>query len=183
MIQSLAANDHFAVQVGLFLNPKLSDFESIKPLGYLYAEEDEGSTFRVFVGDFDNVQAAAAAESQIRQSGFSDAAVVRRSTTLGKSVAVIQLATRSYKEKINWAPFYEVGNIFVLIENNQLKIVTGTYANVNDAKLELSKIKVKGFKDAFPKIINNALLHQPGAFELGDFKQPLIPLALDAQKK
>ena len=182
-VQTLAANDHFAVQVGLFLNPKLSDFESIKPLGYLYAEEDEGSTFRIFVGDFDNVQTAAAAESQIRQNGFTDASVVRRSTTLGKSVAVVQLATRSFKEKINWAPFYEVGNIFVLVENNQLKIVTGTYANVNDAKLELSKIKAKGFKDAFPKIINNALLHQPGAFELGDFKQPLIPLALDNLEK
>jgi hypothetical protein len=182
-VQSLIANEYFVVQVGLFLNPKRADFDNIKALGYIYAEEEGGSTFRILLGDFDNVQDAAAAERQVRQNGFTDAAVVKRNATLGKNVAVIQLATKSFKESINWAPLYEIGNIFIFVENNQLKIVTGTYNNLNEAKLALNDMKSKGFKDAFPKMVNDARLRQPGAFELGDFKQPLIPIEFENSEK
>ncbi|MEM1327787.1 MAG: SPOR domain-containing protein [Bacteroidota bacterium] len=176
----LLANDHYAVQVGVFLNPRLSDFNTIDHLGYLYAEEDEGNTYRVFVGDFDDVREAENIERQLKKSGYLDAFVAVRNTQFGKPVAVIQMATRSFKEDINWEPFLDLGEVYVLSEGNQVKIVTGVYRDLNEAKVDLKRIRMSGFSDAFPKIVNGARLHELGAFELGDYKKALIPIAFDA---
>ena len=45
---------------------RLSDFEGINALGFLYAEEDQGNTYRVFVGDYDDPKDAERVE-QARQ--------------------------------------------------------------------------------------------------------------------
>ncbi|MEM8527718.1 MAG: SPOR domain-containing protein [Bacteroidota bacterium] len=173
------AQDHYAVQVGIFLNPRLSDFESIRPLGFLYAETEQGSTYRVFVGDFDNAKEAESIEKQLKQRGYLDAFVARRSTTLGSKTAVIQVATRLPKDRINWDEFLPLGNIYVLAEGNQVKLVTGAYRDLNEAKADLARVRKSGFKDAFPKNVNSARLHEIGTFELGDYKRDLIPIDFD----
>ncbi|MEM9889008.1 MAG: SPOR domain-containing protein [Bacteroidota bacterium] len=172
---SLLANDYYAVQVGVFLNPRLSDFGNINALGFLYAEEDEGNTYRVFVGDYDNPQDAERIEQQLKQRGYLDAFVARRNTQFGTSAAVIQVATRAPKDQINWERFFEVGEVFVLAENNQVKIVTGIYQNLNQAKADLQRVRTSGFSDAFPKTVSSARLHELGIFELGNYKKALIP--------
>ncbi|NJK82779.1 MAG: hypothetical protein HC912_02170 [Saprospiraceae bacterium] len=110
-----------------------------------------------------------------------DATVMKRAMTFGKSVAAIQLATRSIQEKIAWENFEDIGEIYLLVENNQLKVLTGLYPNIDAAKADLLRVRNKGFKDAFPKTLNSARLHKPSVFELGDYKQNLIPLEFDAQ--
>ncbi|MEL6721595.1 MAG: SPOR domain-containing protein, partial [Bacteroidota bacterium] len=179
-LQTVAlAQDHYAVQVGIFLNPRLSDFESIRPLGFLYAEEEQGSTYRVFVGDFDNPKEAESIEKQLKQRGYLDAFVARRTTTLGSPTAVIQVATRLSKDRINWDDFLSLGNVYILAEDNQVKIVTGAYRDLGEAKSDLTRIRKSGFKDAFPKNVNSARLHEVGTFELGDYKRDLIPIEFD----
>lgn len=179
----LFANDYYAVQVGVFLNPRLSDFSSIENLGFLYAEQDAGNTYRIFVGDFDDVREAENVERRLKQKGYMDAFVAIRSTKLGQPVAVIQMATRQFKDKINWEPFFKVGNVFVLAEDSQIKIVTGPYRDMNEAKADLNKVRTNGFSDAFPKMVNNARLHELNSFELGDYKQALIPIAFDTERE
>jgi hypothetical protein len=176
----LLATDYYAVQVGVFLNPTLSDFNTIDHLGFLYAEEDESNTYRVFIGDFENVREAENVERQLKQSGYLDAFVAIRSTQFGKPVAVIQMATRSFKEDINWEPFLDMGEIYVLAEGNQVKVVTGLYKDLNEAKVDLKRVRMGGYSDAFPKIVNGARLHELGSFEYGDYKKALIPIAFDA---
>jgi len=179
-LQTVAlAQDHYAVQVGIFLNPRLSDFESIRPLGFLYAEEEQGSTYRVFVGDFDNAKEAESIEKQLKQRGYLDAFVARRTTTLGSKAAVIQVATRLPKDRVNWDDFLSLGNVYILAESNQVKIVTGVYRDLNEAKEDLSRVRKSGFSDAFPKTVNSARLHELGTFELGDYKRDLIPIEFD----
>ncbi|MEM9847843.1 MAG: SPOR domain-containing protein [Bacteroidota bacterium] len=172
---TLLANDYYAVQVGVFLNPRLTDFESIKALGFLYAEEDEGNTYRVFVGDYDNPQDAERIEKQLKQNGYLDAFVARRTTQFGTPATVIQIATRPPKDQINWERFFSVGDVFVLSENNQVKIVTGVYRDMNQAKADLKRVRSAGFSDAFPKTVNSDRLHELGTFELGAYKKALIP--------
>ncbi|MEN0047732.1 MAG: SPOR domain-containing protein [Bacteroidota bacterium] len=173
------AQDHYAVQVGIFLNPRLSDFESIRPLGFLYAEEEQGSTYRVFVGDYDNAKEAESIEKQLKQRGYLDAFVARRTTTLGTKAAVIQVATRLPKDQVNWDDFLSLGNVYVLAESNQVKIVTGVYRDLGEAKADLSRVRKSGFSDAFPKTVNSARLHELGTFELGSYKRDLIPIEFD----
>lgn len=179
----LFANDHYAVQIGVFLNPRLSDFSSIENLGFLYAEQDEGNTYRIFVGDFDDVREAENVERRLKQKGYMDAFVAIRSTELGQPVAIIQMATRQFNDKINWEPFFEVGNVFVLAENSQIKVVTGPYRDLNEAKADLKKVRMSGFSDAFPKMVSNARLHELNSFELGDYKKALIPIAFGIERE
>ncbi len=182
-IQSnLFAQEYFAVQVGVFLNPRLSDFDNIRALGYLYAEEDEANTYRMFVGDFDNSTSATKVEQQLKQRGYMDAVVVRKALTFGQSVAVIQIATRSVKDDLAWDDFFKVGDVFILAENNQVKVVTGSYPSVDAAKADLKRVRNKGFKDAFPKVLNSARLHTPSRFELSEYKKDLIPIEFDKQQ-
>lgn len=170
------SQEYYAVQLGIFLNPRLYDFDNVQSLGYIYAQEDGAGTYRIFIGDFDSPQQAAKVEQQVRQNGYMDATVMKRAMTFGKSVVVIQLATRSMQEKIAWEGFANIDELYVLVENNQLKIVTGIYANMDAAKADLQRVRNKGFKDAFPKSLNSARLHKPGTFELGEYKKDLIPL-------
>lgn len=180
---TLVAQEYFTVQVGVFLSPRLSDFDNIRSLGYVYAEEDETDTYTVFVGDFDNATAASKVEQQLKQKGYLDATVMRKAMTFGQSVAVIQIATRSTKDELAWENFFKVGELFVLAENNQVKVVTGSYPSVDAAKADLKRVRSKGFKDAFPKVVNSARLHTPSAFELGEYKKELIPIEFDQQRK
>ncbi|NJK82778.1 MAG: hypothetical protein HC912_02165 [Saprospiraceae bacterium] len=43
------AQDYYAVQLGIFLNPRLSDFDDVRALGYLYAQEDGADTYRILL--------------------------------------------------------------------------------------------------------------------------------------
>lgn len=135
-----------------------------------------------FVGDFDSPQQAAKIEQQAKQKGYMDATVMKRAMTFGKQVVVIQLATRSVQEKVAWENFANIDEVYVLVENNQIKVVTGIYANMDAAKADLQRVRSKGFKDAFPKILNSARLHKPGSFELAEYKKDLIPLDFTARQ-
>lgn len=172
------AQNFYAVQVGVFLNPRISDFESVRSLGFLYAEEDEGSVYRIFLGDFDDPKIATRMEQSLKNKGYMDAKVVQRTTGFGQSTPVIQMATRSPKEQIEWADFYKVGEVYVLAEKGQIKLVTGIYTDIDQAQKDLARVRQLGYKDAFPKTVNSARLHKPTAFELGDYKRPLIPIDL-----
>jgi peptidoglycan hydrolase-like protein with peptidoglycan-binding domain len=176
------SQEYYAVQLGIFLNPRISDFDNVQSLGYIYAQEDGAGTYRILVGDFDSPQQAAKVEQQARQNGYMDATIMKRAMTFGKSVVVIQLATRSMQEKVAWENFANIDDLYVLVENNQLKIVTGSYANLDAAKADLQRVRNKGFKDAFPKSLNSARLHKPGTFELGEYKKDLIPLDFTAKQ-
>lgn len=176
------SQEYYAVQLGIFLNPRISDFDNVQSLGYIYAQEDGADTYRIFVGDFDSPQQAAKIEQQAKQKGYMDATVMKRAMTFGKQVVVIQLATRSVQEKVAWENFANIDEVYVLVENNQIKVVTGIYANMDAAKADLQRVRSKGFKDAFPKILNSARLHKPGSFELAEYKKDLIPLDFTARQ-
>lgn len=177
------AQDFYAVQIGTFLNPRADDFKTIRSAGYIYAEEDEGDVYRIFMGDYAEKSDADKMVQRLRQSGYSDAKVVRRTTSFGQKAAVIQMATYSPKDRIDWASFYKAGEVYVLIEKGVIKLVTGVYLNLNDAKADLARVRQAGFKDAFPKEVNSARLHQPTDFELGSYKKPFIPIDLSEREE
>jgi len=175
----VAAQSFYTVQIGTFLNPKLDDFESVRSLGYIYAQPTNSDIYRIYLGGYETRSKAETLVSSLKRQGYLDAAVVERDLTRGESIPVVQLATKNMEDEVDWERYLQFDRLFVLFENNQLKIVTGPFRNLDDAKFQLPTIRQAGFDDAFAKTANSLRMHEVTNFELGDAKRPLIPLTLN----
>lgn len=173
----VATANSYAVQLGIFLEPRMEDFQPIRTLGFVYAENTEGNVYRVYLGDFSTRREAQQMTNRLKDKGYMDAFVVETNFNNGQNAPVIQLATRAMKERIKWSPFFDLDiPIYVVSDNNKVKIVTAPFRSLDKANARLSEIKRKGFADAFVKNYNTMQMHRVGAFELGNEKQPLIPI-------
>lgn len=169
----------YTVQVGSFVNPKLPDFAAAGSLGFVFGKARATNTTDVFVGGFTTQTEAEKVAGKLKEKGYDNAFVADLNTDGGQSVSIIQLATKKVGDKMNWENWLKAGNLYVLLNGSQVKIFTGIYPDIASAKADLTRLKELGFKDAFAKNANNALLHEIKEFELGGAaKKPLIPLNL-----
>lgn len=168
----------FTVNVGTFVDAKSPQFDDIRPFGFVYSYDMDGGLSQVYVGGFDNKEKASKIAEEVRNKGYRSAYVEERALGMGTTVTVIQLATRETDKLIEWQEFENVGNLFGILSDNQIKIVTGIYANVDAAKVALNSFRAGGFKDAFIKNVNNTLLIHINQFETG-LKKPLIPIEIN----
>lgn len=167
----------FTIQIGNFVNPRPADFAALHKLGFVYAVERASNHTDVFIGGYASENTANQIVEALKSQGYGNAFVSKLNTEGGQSAPVIQLATKSVGDKINWERYLEAGQIFTLLNGKQTKILVGGFADLAEAKTKLAEIKKMGFSDAFPKKVNNALLHEVGVFETGGVsKKPLIPL-------
>ncbi|MBR9919919.1 MAG: hypothetical protein GYB31_03710 [Bacteroidetes bacterium] len=165
----------YTVQVGTFLDSKSADFDAVKSYGFLYATELGGNMSRIYMGGYNSFEAAEAVAQQARAKGYLDATVVQLDPARGQTVTVIQLGVRNTKQDINWEKFQKAGRLFVLLNNQQIKIVTGLYSSVEAANPTLQKLRKAGFDDAFVKNVNSVLLHEVDAFITG---APMVAAAI-----
>jgi hypothetical protein len=170
-------NTLYTVQVGTFLDARLSDFEAIRPYGYVYADALGGNQYEVFVGKYDDQAAANTVLGQIKSKGYRNAFLQQRLLNQNQTVTVIQLATKSAKKPIDWETYLKAGKIYAILNGDQLKVVTGIYNSVDEAKKVLGNFRSQ-YKGAFVKNVNTAYLHEVTPFETG-VKEELIPLALN----
>lgn len=167
----------YTVQIGNFVNPRPADFDGLRPTGFVYAVKRPTNHTDVFIGGYSSDEKAQRVAAQLKENGYGNAFVSKLNTEGGESVTVIQLATRKVGEKIEWDRYLEAGQLYVLLNGSQIKIMVGGFADVAAAKTNLPAIRKLGFDDAFVKKVNNALLHEIGEFETGGIaKKPLIPL-------
>jgi hypothetical protein len=167
----------YTVQIGNFVNPKPSDFTQLQSLGFVYATKRPSNYTDVFIGGYGTETEANKIVESLKSKGYDNAFVSRLNIEGGQSVTIIQLTTKRAGDKINWEELSQAGPLHVLLNGNQVKIVTGIFPDVATAKAQLGRIQQLGFKDAFVKNVNNALLHEVTEFENGGAaKKPLIPL-------
>jgi len=173
----------FTIQIGNFVNPRPADFKALHKLGFIYAVERPSNHTDVFLGGFASENQAKKIAEALKGQGYGNAFVSKLNTEGGESVSVIQLATKSVGDKIDWEKYLEAGEVYTLLNGKQTKILVGGFADFAEAKTKLADIKKMGFSDAFPKKVNNALLHEVGVFETGGVtKKPLIPLDFAKQE-
>lgn len=172
-------NAYYTVLVGTFLDAKAQEFENLRALGFLYATKLEGNLTQVYIGGFNKQGDAEKMASAVRSKGYSGAFVQERLLSEGKSTIIIQMGIRSIKKNIDWEDYYRAGALYVILNGNQIKIVTGLYNDIDDAKKDVSRVRKLGFKDAFVKRINTTLLHQVNSFEAGGLKRPLFDLTIE----
>ena len=180
--QMLAQNTaYYTVLVGNFLDAKAQDFETFKGLGFLHANTMDGNLTQVFIGGYEKKRDAEKVAASIRSKGYSSASVQERILEEGKTTTVIQLGIRNIKKKIKWERYFKAGDLYVILNGNQIKITTGLYSSINEAKKNLGEIRKLGFSDAFVKPVNDVFLHKVNSFEAGGLKRPLFDLTLDEE--
>lgn len=170
----------YTVHVGTFVNAKSSDFDPIRNLGFVYSYPMDGDLTQVFLGGFDDRNAAQKVANDLKVLDYN-AYVVEKNLKEGRTVTIIQIATRALNQDIDWSAFEKFGDLYAIVGSDKVKIAAGIFSNVNEAKPQLAQIRKAGFRDAFIKNVNDALLVKLSAFET-QIKKPLIPLAIGQER-
>lgn len=176
------SSGYFVIVVGNFMNAKPQDFEALRPLGFVHSARMNDNLYQIYLGGYNEKAEAEKVITQIKQKGYTSAYVQERFPREGRTVTVIQIATRLKDKPVGWEKLMEVGDLYAILNEGQLKITTGLYPNVEAAKGALDAIRRKGYKDAFIKNVNSIYLHEVTEFETG-IKKPLIPLSFDNQSR
>lgn len=154
----------YTIQLGRFEEKvKQADFEAIRSYAYIYKRDGF-----VFAGGFSNEEAAEPILAKIKAKGFDDAALVSRSLKSGKTLYIVQIATKNAGEPITWKNYARVGELFAIPNNGQVRIVHGVYEDKNDANVKLKQVVEMGFADAFVRGVKDIQLNPITEFEVGD---------------
>ncbi|MCB9080504.1 MAG: hypothetical protein H6555_02215 [Lewinellaceae bacterium] len=171
---------YYTIHVGTFIGAKAQDFDQLRPMGFLYAFEMENNYFQVYLGEFDQRTQAERLLPKVKAAGYGGAEIQERPLNQGRTVTIIQIATVELEKPIRWERYNGMGELFGIISGNRLKLVTGVYESLNEARQALSDIQGKGFSDAFVKNVNSMYLHRLGPFETqNQLKKPLIPIKIE----
>ncbi|RMF28914.1 MAG: hypothetical protein D6765_05195, partial [Bacteroidetes bacterium] len=169
----------YTVRLGEFQSPRMETFEVLKSLGFVYAVPGRNGQAEVFLGGWSEESKARSVAQEARALGYGSASVRRLPVEQGRTVIVVQLALRDARKPIDWEPFRTFEKLFVLLNDREVKIFTGPFPDMAAARALLPRIRSGGFSDAFPRSVNEALLHPIGRFEMGSNGQPLIPLEFE----
>lgn len=173
------------IRIGTFVNPKPADFDQIRPLGFIYAERQPDDYYSVMMGGYTSKSNAQKVADQIEAKGFNNPNVTKLDLKGGELVTMIQIDLKQATKNFKWEKYLDLEELYVILNDNQVKILTGIYPDVATARVQLSSIRAMGFSDAFVKNVNEALLHKVNDFEMWGEKRALIPLVFrdDAERK
>lgn len=154
----------FTIHIGAFVKANISDFKNIQQYGYLYLLQ-LNNLQQVYMGDYKTEAAADKILAKVKEAGYPDAFTTRRSLKNGKKVTVIQIGTEKVGDQIDWVKYAKAGPLNVLLVDKYVKLVTGTFEDLDLARQRLRILKEMGFSDAFMKNVNDLLLHKVTSFE------------------
>lgn len=173
----LPAQDYYAAFAGAFVSARPQDFAEARDLGFIYTQTNTEQLEEVFVGQYPTQEKAATTVQALKNQGFSNAQVVSGYYGDPSEVAVIQIATRYSNKTINWDNLSKAGPLNVLLADGNIKVLTGTFSSVDDAKAELPRVRALGFNDAFVKVVKRGQILPVTPIATG-IKEDLIPLQL-----
>lgn len=165
-VTAVAAKEYFVVDLGVFADAKLEDFKNIIKIAYLYAKPLGEGQSQLYVGDFSSKPIADAVLQKVKQQGYSSAFVSKVKSDDEKTT-YIQLGARKLGEKIDFTPFANLGKIYTISNDREVKIVSADFANDSIAKTALDYIKKNNIKGAFIQSAPANALHKVGIFESG----------------
>lgn len=161
------AENFYTVYIGTFLNAKLSDFDNIRDLGYLYDESYDESLLKIYMGGYRSQKEASRLLDRVKSRGYQDAYVVARPLDQKGDTWVVQLGLLKSGARINWNRYADAGNLFAHLQGEQVKIVTGPFDSKEQAERALPDIRKRGYADAFIKTAPAVELAEVSTFETG----------------
>ena len=176
----LQAQERYVVQIGNFMEARAEDFSGLRSIGFVYAAPVEAGIMSVMLGGYDSKDAADRAVAQVRGKGYPSAYARQVFLREGTNVAVIQLGTEKASSRINWERYAAAGDLYGIMGAGDLRVVTGPFASMDEARKRLDGIRKAGFKDAFSRAVNSMTLHRLAEFETG-IKKPLLQLNIQTE--
>lgn len=167
----------YSIQIGTFAGATLEDFNTLKKIGYVYAEPVAGNVDRVFLSKYKDKASAEKNLKLVQSLGFPDAFVAERKLSLGTEASIVQFASMKSYEQINWADYQQIADLAVILDDSDVKLVAGPFETLAEAKSQVAAIRAMGFKDAFPKTVNSMWLHQVNDFDTGGIRFQAAVLA------
>ncbi len=156
----------FTIHIGAFVKANLSDFKDIRPYGFMYAQ-DYNNLMQVYMGDYPTEPNAMKVLEKVKRHGYPNAFITRRNLKKGKNVRIIQVASADIGEDIDWDRYSTAGQLYAVLGDQQIKLVTGPFDSAAATNDYLAKLRLIGFNDAFAKRANNVMLHKITSFEAG----------------
>ncbi len=156
----------YVIQLGAFSSPKVSDFQKLKKVGYLYTESI-GKIHRVLLGRFENPTLAKSVLAEVKALGFKDAFVSNRKIDAGNMAYGVQVQSYNKGERIEWEKWRVFKSVYVyLTADDKVKVLIGSYNDLKTANLNLQTVREKGHERAYIKHINRGLIHKTSPFEM-----------------
>ena len=156
----------YSIQLMASQNPQVTQFQAIKEIGYIYSEQ-AGKFQRIFLGKFDNIDQANIKLAQLKSLGFGDAFLSKKPVDPASMVYTIQLQTYSSGQPIEWDKWRGYENLQVnLAGDDKVRLMAGTFNDIQSVNEELQIIRAKGIKGAFIRHINTAFIHKVSIFEM-----------------
>jgi hypothetical protein len=173
------AQDYYTVLIGSFVEVSPQDFAAARSLGFVYKQITAENIQQVYVGNYTDQAKATLVAGALRNQGFTNAQVISRPLRKnGPEEIVIQIATRFSNRSINWEDLRRAGDLNVTVEDERIKVMTGTFPNIATAQSILPNIRALGFSDAFVKSVPRDQLLPVTSLSTG-IKEDLIPLQLN----
>ncbi len=157
----------YTVYLGTFLDAQKADFEPLASLGFLYANTMSNNLSKVFIGGYTTKSKADGVAVAARKKGYIDATVIALQTKDSPKAAVVQLGIKNARKKIDWSEFSKAGKIYFILNDDQVKVVTGIFPSEASAQSAVRELRKRGYKDAFAKTVPEVLLHELNGFVLG----------------
>lgn len=166
---SLSAQNNpytFTIHIGAFMDANISDFEEIRPFGYLYSNK-QNNLNRIYMGDYTSESDAKPILAKVKKQGYIDAFITRRRLSEGGLVTVIQLGTEPVGRSIDWKKYANAGPLHVYQSGDNIAIVTGPIADLDEAEQRTNYLRTTRHAGAFIKNLNSVFLHPVTDFETG----------------
>ena len=156
----------YFIQIASHTNPKFKDFKKVRSIGYLFEERTSNGISRIMMGAYTSKAHAKQKLAQVRAKGFKDAYLSKRTIKKEDAVYIVQMATVNQTDAIHWAHWERLApKLCAELSDKKIRIASGPYLTKSEADMALAKVKKKGPKDAFVRLVSNKKIHQVTAFE------------------
>jgi hypothetical protein len=176
------AKTAYTIQLGAFgADAKQYEFELIRSSAYVHGREGF-----VAMGMFYAPDVAAQFLATAQSRNYPDAFVKELNLAESPSVNIIQVITQTAGEPIEWANLESVlkegEKLWVFPNENQVRIVIGTFEDIGLARARAAEIEAAGFVGSYARKVKSVLLSPVSEFEKSDTR-PKNDLAMKGKSK
>ncbi len=155
----------YTIQVGAFQSEAAQvDFELIRSYAYLYLKDGF-----VNMGMFYTQEAADSMLVKVKSRGYNDAIIKTLPLASSAKTKIIQVITQTAGEPIEWAKLdaalKEGESLYVYPNENQVRIVVGTFEDMGLARARAAEIQEAGFAGAYARDAYQVLLSPASDFD------------------
>ena len=160
-------NYSYTIHLGAFDKAQLSDFDDIRPVGYVYAYQLNDGLLQVFLGGYDSRAGAKQVLGIVKNNGYPDAYLMRKPLDEGDDIATVQIGIQNAGTELEWGRYLQAGSVYIFQNNNELRILSGQYDDMATAERRVAQLKRMGFVDATATTVNTVQLIEVNDFQTG----------------